>query len=166
MDRYWKEHDSDAVSLVGIDAGESHRAKERDRVRYPLVEGGITRADCVKIIRAAGLCVPVKSGCWHCPFARKREVLDLVKNYPDRFLRIVELEEASLDIHPLPPGSFRAQWGDRTAKQWLALARMEERQGQLPIDLGSDPEDMPCGCYDGGGAEPVGSEVHRGESDR
>jgi 3'-phosphoadenosine 5'-phosphosulfate sulfotransferase (PAPS reductase)/FAD synthetase len=155
MSRYVREHDSGPrIRLVGIDAGEAHRAKGRasesdDLVRYPLVELGIDRKDCAVIIRAAGLCVPAKSGCWHCPFMRKRETLDLAKNHPDRMLRIVELEEASAEIHPLEPGRVRAQWNERPAQEWLMLARAEQEQGRLPIDLGSDPGDSACGCYDG-----------------
>lgn len=140
------------VQLIGIDAAESHRARPSQPgdpylKRYPLVELGIDRRGCAAIVRNAGLCLPVKSGCWHCPFMRKREVLDLAQNRPDRFQRIIDLEEASLLIHPIEPGKVRAQWGERPATEWLKIARQEQRQGAF--DLGSDPEEMPCGCYDG-----------------
>ncbi len=153
--KYIREHDASPIQLLGIDAGESHRAKPareeyRDiPKRYPLIELGIDRKDCAAIIRRAGLCLPVKSGCWHCPFIRKRETLDLCRDRPDRVERIVELEEASAEIHPVPPGGVRAQWAERPAREWLMLARAEREQGRLPIDMGSDPEDAPCGCYDG-----------------
>jgi 3'-phosphoadenosine 5'-phosphosulfate sulfotransferase (PAPS reductase)/FAD synthetase len=144
------------VQLIGIDAGEAHRARNRPlrtddpfAKRYPLIEAGINRKGCAAIIRAAGLCVPAKSGCWHCPFMRKRETLDLAKNHPDRMLRIVELEEASMEIRPVEPGKVRAQWAERPAREWLMLAKAEQEQGRLPIDLGSDPDDSACGCYDG-----------------
>jgi 3'-phosphoadenosine 5'-phosphosulfate sulfotransferase (PAPS reductase)/FAD synthetase len=138
--------DADAISLVGIDADEPGRARPRDRARYPLVEAGIGRAACRAIIARAGLCVPAKSGCWHCPFARRREVLDLARDHPERFARIAELEDVANELHP---GAPRTQWGERPATEWAALARAEREQGRLPIDLGSDPDDMPCGCYDG-----------------
>jgi hypothetical protein len=141
------------VQLIGIDYGESHRARpslptDPYPKRYPLVELGIDRRGCAAIIRGTGLCLPVKSGCWHCPFMRKREVLELAKARPDRFLRIVELEEASIETHPVDPGKVRAQWAERPAAEWLALARREQEQAVL-FDLGSDPEDAACGCYDG-----------------
>ena len=79
---------------------------------------------------------------------RKREVLNLAKNHPDRFLRIIELEEASIEMHPVDPGKVRAQWHDVPAKTWMKKATMESKQTTL-FDLGSDPEDMACGCYDG-----------------
>ncbi len=147
--------DRSDIQVIGIDAGESHRVRKGDdsdmpfERRYPLVDLGIDRKGCVEIIRRAGLCVPVKSGCWHCPFARKREVIDLANNHPDRFLRIIELEEASADIRPVEEGKVRAQWGERPAREWAMLARAEREQGRLPIDLGSDPDDAACGCYDG-----------------
>jgi 3'-phosphoadenosine 5'-phosphosulfate sulfotransferase (PAPS reductase)/FAD synthetase len=155
ISKYIREHDDDPMQLIGIDAGESHRVKpNREEFRdipkvYPLVEAGINRRGCEAIIRAVGLCVPIKSGCWHCPFMRKRETLDLAKNRPDRLLRIIELEEASAEMHPVEPGRVRAQWGERPAREWLMLARAEQEQGRLPIDLGSDPDDAACGCYDG-----------------
>lgn len=151
---YIRAHDESPIQLIGIDADESHRARpaseeHRDIPKlYPLVTMGIGRAACKEIIRRAGLCVPAKSGCWHCPFMRKREVLDLAKNRPDRFARIVELEDASAEIHPVEPGKVRAQWSERPAREWRKIAESEKRQGTL-IDLGSDPEDAACGCYDG-----------------
>lgn len=154
--KYVREHDTDdPIQIIGIDSGEAHRAKPvSDEIRdipklYPLVDLGINRQGCNDIIRRAGLCPPVKSGCWHCPFMRKREVLDLAKNHPDQFLRIIELEEASLDIHPLTDDQIvRAQWSERPAAKWLAMAKEEAKQGQL-FDVGSDPDDAACGCYDG-----------------
>lgn len=154
IERYLAEHwTSGDVQLIGIDAGESHRARPdhpetKFPKRYPLVELGIGRRGCKEIIKSAGLCLPLKSGCWHCPFARKREVIDLAKNQPDKFQRIVELEAASIELHPPDAGKVRAQWSERPAAEWREIARREQEQGRL-FDLGGDPEDLPCGCYDG-----------------
>jgi 3'-phosphoadenosine 5'-phosphosulfate sulfotransferase (PAPS reductase)/FAD synthetase len=140
------------AQLIGIDAGERHRArpslpKDPYPKLYPLVELGIDRKGCRRIIEAAGLCLPVKSGCWHCPFMRKREVLDLARDHPERFRRILELEEASKLVHPVDPGKVRAQWGDRPAAEWLKLAQAESAQRRLFAD---EPDEvLPCGCYDG-----------------
>jgi 3'-phosphoadenosine 5'-phosphosulfate sulfotransferase (PAPS reductase)/FAD synthetase len=151
---YIRARDEDPTQIIGIDAGESHRARPvldetRDIAKlYPLVGLGVGRAQCRDIIRQAGLCVPVKSGCWHCPFLRKREVLDLARDHVERFARIIELEDQSLDLRPLDPGKVRAQWHERPARRWAAMAREESRQGRL-MELGSDPDDAACGCYDG-----------------
>lgn len=146
------------VQLVGIDAGEEHRAKpslptDPFPKRYPLVEAGIDREGCVGIIRDAGIAVPPKSGCWHCPFMRKAEVLALAKERPDRFGRILALEDASLRVHPLPEGvtrESRAHWHDRPAREWAAMACESNSSGPLFQEIDPDP---PCACYDGGDSQ-------------
>lgn len=83
--------------LLGIDAGESHRARLASdkgmENRYPLIERGITRADCVEIIKAHGLPIPQKSGCFICPFQRVAQVKEMRRKHPDMFCRLVALEE-------------------------------------------------------------------------
>lgn len=141
----------EAVQLLGIDAAESHRARpslptDPFPKRYPLVDLNIDRDGCVAIIEAAGLPVPRKSGCWHCPFMRVGEVLALAKDRPDRFSRIVKLEAASERESPPEPGKRRTQWGDRPALEWAARACDENSSGPLFQDEHPDP---PCACYDG-----------------
>jgi hypothetical protein len=86
--------------LLGIDAGEERRAKDsRDREitnLFPLVERGIDRAGCVAIIEAHGLTVPMKSGCWFCPFQRRSQWIALNRDYPDLWCRALSLEHMSL----------------------------------------------------------------------
>lgn len=142
--RHIEAHGEDGdVQLVGIHADESHRAKDRPGVRYPLMEIGFGQAECVDVIRAAGLPVPVKSGCWHCMFARVGEVVQLALHRPDRFQRIVDLEAAANKAHP---EHLRTQWGDRPATKWREMACANVA---MPLYDPSGSE-MPCGCYDGG----------------
>lgn len=152
--RHLKATGQPLVRLIGIDAGEQHRARTHPRdewpKRWPLIERTINLRGCLKVIADAGLCPPVKSGCWCCPFMRVSEVLALAREHPDRFARIERLEEASLAAHPLPPGKTRAQWHDRPARWWRERAEREAQnvQGTIPgLDI-EDPE-MPCGCWDG-----------------
>jgi 3'-phosphoadenosine 5'-phosphosulfate sulfotransferase (PAPS reductase)/FAD synthetase len=88
--------DKPAMVHLGIDAGESHRAKVSTQTgsenRFMLVEYDIDRQGCVDIIKKAGLFVPVKSGCWFCPFQRKAEWIKLRSEKPDLFRRSIELE--------------------------------------------------------------------------
>jgi hypothetical protein len=85
--------------LLGIDAGESHRAKlsshQGTENRYPLIEREINREDCLKIITDHGLPIPTKSGCWICPFQSVREFKKLRREHPDLFCKAVELENNS-----------------------------------------------------------------------
>lgn len=144
MERYLKEHGTkEDPNLIGIHAGESHRAKpaypnERTRL-YPLVDLDIDHEGCQKIIRDAGLCVPFKSGCWCCPFLRVREILELAKDNPDKFAEIIALEEAANANHP--GDTVRIQWG-KPAKEYLK--RVHELD-HLPFD--DENDQLPCECF-------------------
>lgn len=89
------------VCFVGIDAGERNRVikKYRQRagkgveIRYPLLEQGITREECKRIIARAGLKIPRRSGCWLCPYMNRREVRKLYIEYPNLYERRKHLEE-------------------------------------------------------------------------
>lgn len=127
------------VKLIGIDAGEQHRAIERAGSVYPLVELGIDREGCEKIIKEAGLPSPGKSGCWHCPFMRVNEILNLARHWPCRFDRIERLEQAAT----AKTGKARNQWGDKQAAYWRERATAQKSLLE-DYDIA-----MPCECYDG-----------------
>lgn len=63
---------------------------------FPLIENKITRDRCVKIIQEHGLDVPVKSGCYFCPFTRKIEWQRLQIEHPELWNRSLELENNAL----------------------------------------------------------------------
>jgi hypothetical protein len=82
--------------ILGIDAGEKHRANytpvgSLDR-SFPLVEAGIDRKGCEEIIRAAGIPMPRKSGCYICPFQRRGQWMELREKHPQTFARALALE--------------------------------------------------------------------------
>ena len=89
------------VCFVGIDAGERkrvikayrQRAGKGVKIKYPLLERGITREECKRIITDAGLKVPRRSGCWLCPYMNHKEVRKLYVKYPDFYARRKHLEE-------------------------------------------------------------------------
>ena len=62
---------------------------------YPLIDRKMKREDCVRVIEGAGLPVPVKSGCFFCPFNSMDRWRWLHLNHPDLFDRAVALEENS-----------------------------------------------------------------------
>jgi len=94
MDAYVKAHGL-TQRLLGIDAGEAHRAQDTIR---PLVDMGIDRKGCEEIIVAEGLPIPHKSGCFFCPFQRNEQWRELWKRYPDLFERAMRLEESASTI--------------------------------------------------------------------
>lgn len=83
---------------IGISLDEIHRANNRtriphERVVYPLLELGLRRTDCQRIIRAAGLPVPPKSACWFCPMKRPTEWHELRRSQPELFDKACALED-------------------------------------------------------------------------
>ena len=84
--------------LIGIDTSESHRAKMscNDGIenRFPLLEWEIDRKGCVDIIKNHGLPVPMKSGCFICPFQKRSQWKELRRVHPDLFCKAKKLEDA------------------------------------------------------------------------
>ncbi|MFH9215929.1 phosphoadenosine phosphosulfate reductase [Streptomyces globisporus] len=83
---------------IGISLDEIHRANNRrcephEEIVYPLLELGLRRIDCARIVREAGLPVPPKSSCWFCPFHRPETWHDMRRNEPALFEKSCQLEE-------------------------------------------------------------------------
>lgn len=83
---------------IGISVDEIHRANARkvephEEIVYPLLDLGLRRIDCQRVIREAGLPVPPKSSCFFCPFHRPETWHDLRRNEPELFERSCQLEE-------------------------------------------------------------------------
>ena len=81
----------------GISTDESHRAtpsRESDGYSsaYPLIELGVSRADCLRIASDAGLPQPPKSSCWFCPFKTTEQWTRMRRDAPDLFERAARLE--------------------------------------------------------------------------
>ena len=105
------------VQWMGISTDEWMRCKD-SRVEwtenaYPLIEVGMSRADCVSWFNEhyPGQLL-AKSSCVGCPFHTNREWLNLYRNDPDGMARTI-----ALDAHPARTGPRR---------------RREERQATIP----------------------------------
>jgi len=84
----------DIVTLIGFCKGEENRAKNNDCGSIsPLINMGIDREGCIKIIKEAGLPVPIKSGCFFCPYQPAKSWLNLLKNHPDLYEKAEVLEK-------------------------------------------------------------------------
>lgn len=90
---------------VGYDAGERRRrdnALKYDLTdkkyikKYPLIQWGWGRDECIRQIKKAGLPQPGKSSCFFCPSMKKHEVEALKAQYPELFKRAIALEAAAL----------------------------------------------------------------------
>jgi hypothetical protein len=87
-----------AIIGIGISLDEIHRANTRrveahEVIVYPLLELGLRRIDCQRIIRDAGLPVPPKSSCYFCPFHRPETWHDMRRQEPDEFEKACQLED-------------------------------------------------------------------------
>jgi 3'-phosphoadenosine 5'-phosphosulfate sulfotransferase (PAPS reductase)/FAD synthetase len=87
--------------LIGIDVGESKRAKISSiggvENRWPLIENDIDREGCKQIITDHGLPVPMRSGCFICPFQRNSQWIELRNLHPELFCKAVALEDANAE---------------------------------------------------------------------
>ena len=88
-----------AVVALGISTDEIERAKPGLDPRmsfqfreYPLLDLGLSRSDCKRIIADAGLPVPGKSACFFCPFHDKTAWADLAHDTPELFAKACALE--------------------------------------------------------------------------
>jgi len=88
--------------LIGYDAGpaDGRRVKNADgkwspgyEHRYPLIEWGLDRAGCERVVREAGLPVPRKSSCWFCPAMKRGEIAELAEIQPALYARALEIED-------------------------------------------------------------------------
>lgn len=133
--RYLKQQGiTEPMWLVGIHAGEIHRAKrtrnQRSDVRFPLIEWKWKQEDCIDAIRCAGLPIPVKSACFFCPSMRKQEVVQISKTHPDLFARAVEMEQAANEA-----GHLETIKGLGRHWSWEKLVAADEAQLKLFDDV-------------------------------
>lgn len=129
------------LKLTGYDADEPHRADSGERqdakywYRYPLIEWGWGRAECVQAIERAGLPVPTKSACFFCPSNTVPEIRALQRDHPDLLQRALDMEALGVQNTTTVQGL-----GRRFAWRDLILGK--------PMPLFADTE-IACECYDG-----------------
>lgn len=132
-----------AFMMLGIDFGEQKRAKISSNKgfenRFPLVEAEIDREGCKEIIRSHNLPLPIKSGCFICPYQRVYQWKELRRNHPGLFCKAVELEKRNMEYRKAQGKSplFLNQSPKASLKSIV-----DENQRQL------FPEDKypPCNC--------------------
>lgn len=127
---------ADAVRLIGIDAGEYHRAKDFPNTRYPLIEWDWGRDECVEAIHRAGLPQPGKSACFFCPSSKPHEILELKRLHPDLIQRALAMEAGA---------ELTSVKGLGRSYAWADLVRYDDAQ----MDMFRGAVEIPCGCFDG-----------------
>ena len=138
------------LKIVGYDSGESRRVSsaagketEYQTNWYPLIEWGMGRDECIDSLIGAGVPIAGKSSCFMCPNSRQQEVRDLVRQYPEYKIKIIDLENRAWD----------ASLADGIVPRVVGLGRSWRWTDMLSnVDMFDAPDinaDMPCGCYDG-----------------
>jgi hypothetical protein len=84
-------------TLIGFCVGEEGRRQGyvgiTQNYRFPLMELGLDRRGCVRVIREAGLPIPVKSGCTFCPHQPLESWIALYNKHPELFAEAEALEK-------------------------------------------------------------------------
>lgn len=93
------------TSLIGISTDESHRQRAAHKGyysnRYPLIEMGMDREDCIDCIcNVAGWDEPPRSSCFICGQQNDGEWWRMAISSPDDFARAVEVEKQLQEVNP------------------------------------------------------------------
>ncbi len=84
------------TALIGISLDEWKRAGDSKqrwvRNEYPLIDQGIRRGDCAKLLSDAGWPVPKKSSCVFCPYHSDFFWAELQRDNPEEFAKAVEFD--------------------------------------------------------------------------
>jgi hypothetical protein len=88
-----------AEEWIGFSTDEIGRVSGKDgvsyvRSRYPLLELGMSRADCERWLRSRGWANVAKSACIGCPYHGNRQWRDLRDNSPEEWADAVAFDEA------------------------------------------------------------------------
>lgn len=120
--------------LIGIARGEEKRIADPDKEQpqkwkresintvYPLVELGMDRADCQRIIKAFGHEVPLPSNCILCPFLSEIELVWLYRFMPDDYYDWVEIERNKFEKFKDKGDKNYGVWGRKPLPQVLEEA--------------------------------------------
>ncbi len=162
------------VRAIGYDADENHRVKKHRHYRdslpvdefsdpaeakkykpwYPLFDAGLTREDCKKLIKEAGLPEPPKSSCTFCAHNTFEEWLRLQAEDPDAFAYAVNMSRLSADTVTSPENVGLMRRAKKEAGT-MQLHVWVDRTKHLPViqttacaidDDDDDENERPCEC--------------------
>ena len=116
--RYYRSLNAYIKEYLGIAYDEIERMKENREPYitslFPLIDKKMTRSDCIDLIKKEGLPMPVKSGCYFCPFNNVERWAYLARYHPKKFAKAMWLEEHSKHfpeqkLHPLTLRGLKAE---------------------------------------------------------
>lgn len=140
---------ADVIKWMGISRDEIIRMKE-SRVpwathRWPLIEAGMTRQDCLEWMQAKGFPKPPRSACIYCPFHSNAEWRRLKDSEPDEWAKAVQFEK-DLQAVQAQAGSMRGVPYLHASLKPLDQVDLstEEERGQTLLNWGNECEGL-CG---------------------
>lgn len=128
--------------LLGIDDGESHRARMSSakgiEARWPLIEAELDRQGCIDLIKRHGISVPMKSGCFFCPNQSPLQFKALRRKHPCLFAEALEMERANMVA--------RAARGKRPLTLHASGKTLETIVNEHQATLATEFDYPPCEC--------------------
>lgn len=87
---------------LGISTDEAQRMKPASAAwqvnRFPLIEAGLSRADCIAWFKKRGYPVPRRSACVFCPYSSDEQWRDLREHDPAGWQKAVSLDDTLRDV--------------------------------------------------------------------
>lgn len=121
IDKFYKSIDDEITQYVGIAADEGARLKRLKPYQCSLLEKyGYTEEMAAELAKEHGLYSPIydftqRNGCWFCCNCRKSEWEHIVKNHPDLFDKLIELEQEDVVVKKLTRDRTPSQ-----VKEWVS----------------------------------------------
>lgn len=144
--RWCREHGSSkrapADVLIGFSTDEVERVGNgrehpAERKVYPLLDLGLSRTDCMRLIADAGLPVPTKSSCYFCPYRSPTNFAEMRRDEPALFAAAADVERAANRTR------------DRLGKDHVFLTRFAVPLEDAITEAGATLFDGPEQCDDG-----------------
>lgn len=136
------------IQWLGISKDEAHRMKPSREPwcenRWPLIEMGLRRSDCLRWMKAKGFPPPPRSACVYCPFRSDAEWLRLKTDEPEEFKKAAEFEQRLRETHAAittPGKNVRLPYLHRSLK---ILTDVDFTDNQLDMGFGNECEGL-CG---------------------
>lgn len=147
--RWVKKNAPGCILGKGISTDEPHRAtpsRESDvyTSAYPLIELGLSRQDCLRLVANTTLPQPPKSSCWFCPYKTTEQWVTMRRERPDLFAKATALEDHL-------NAKRRSIGKDRIFMSGMGASRGQSLNAVIPDQLGLFPEwiDEQDGCESG-----------------
>ena len=89
------------IVYIGYTIDEEKRMKQSQLKNiincFPFLMLKWTRKDCINYIKKLGKKVPMRSGCWFCPFQTPEQWKLLMKKHPDLYQKAKDLEKINME---------------------------------------------------------------------